>query len=207
MFEDLLRHKFDNLFFACLDFETEGLSLYHARPWSVAWNLYKGQQLLESHSYFLKWSDLKVSADAARVTGFNPQLVDKEGKDPREILSLFEKYLYNPEIHLVGANLLGYDVYVHNTWRRSLGLNGDYSYISRVYDTVALSRGLKMNLKPEKGIGWQYKLINTKFKGVSNSAMAKHFNIKVDELKLHGADYDVILSWEVFKNLVWKMEI
>ena len=68
--EDLLRFKFDQKYII-FDTETEGLNLVSSKPWQLAWIEAKGKKIVKKQNRFLKWDDLNVSDDAARITGFN----------------------------------------------------------------------------------------------------------------------------------------
>ena len=210
---NLLRYNLDETRFLVFDTETESLSLTNARPWSVGWQIYQGNKLTGTHEYYLKWKDLDVSQEAAKHTHFNPQIIKDKGRDPKEIIDLFDKYLYNPEYKIVGANLLNYDVYIHNVARLELGYKTDYSYIDRIYDTISLARAYKLGIKipenKEDFLAFQYKMSSIKQKGLkaSNSVMAKEFGLIVDDSQLHGAIYDCSLTFGVFMNLIKKIEI
>lgn len=193
------------------DCETEGLNLFYSKPWEISWAVYENYKELESHQYFLKWPGLKVSPSAARVTNFNPFVVERDGKEPSEIIDLFSEYLYNPEYLSIGANILGYDSMIINSARQQLGYKSDFSFISRCYDTVALAKAYKQNLKLKEGedfIAWQYKLLNTRVKGLktSNSVMYKELTGKeIDTNSLHSGKYDVKLTTEVFYELIKRL--
>jgi len=210
---NLLRYNLSESKFITIDFETESLSLSQAKPWSVGWQVYHGDKLAESHEYYLKWKDLEVSPEAAKHTHFNPQIIKDKGRDPKEIIDMFDKYLYNPEYKIVGANLLNYDVYIHNVARLELGYKTNYSYIDRIYDTISLSRAYKLGIKipenKEDFLTFQYRMSNIKQRGLkaSNSVMAKEFGYEIDESKVHGVKYDIELTWFVFMNLIKKIEI
>lgn len=196
-----------------MDLETEGLNLLQSRPWEIAWSIHHGYKLIESNQFFLKWDKLNVSAGAARATNFNPFKVEKEGKDPKEIVDLFCEYLFNKDYLIVGANILGYDCMIFNSARKLLGYSTDYSYLNRCYDTVALAKAYKQNINRRNGedfLAWQYKLLNTKVKGLktSNSVMYKELTGKeIDSTKIHSGIYDIQLTMEVFFELMKKMEI
>ncbi len=200
--------------FLIWDQETEGLSLLYSRPWELSWLVYHGYQETENHQYFLKWpGGLKVSAGAAKVTNYNPLKIEKEGKNPKEIIDLFwDKYLMNNEYKVLGANLLGYDCMILNSARRMLGYETDYSYLNRCYDTVALAKSLKLNLpfrKSDNFLAWQYKMLNIKAKGVktSNSTMYKELTGKeIDRNLIHSGIYDCAITTSVFFELVKRME-
>ena len=212
MDENLLRFTYKNKYWLSFDLETESLNLGYAKAWQIFWMLSKGDETLEKHNYYIKWLDLNVSNGAAKVTDFNPKLIDKEGKDPNEILSLFDKYLYNPEYFIVGANIIGYDCMIHNNWRLKCNKNTNYSWLNRLYDTNCLSKAYKLNWKKKKDedfLTFQFRLNNFRQKGLKSSVstMAKEFNIPFNPLTLHQAQNDVPITYEIFKQLMWKLEI
>lgn len=209
----LLKNNIKDFKFIVWDTETEGLSDIHSRPWEIAWDIYHGTELVESNQFYLKWPNLNVSPGAARATGFNQETINKYGHDPKKIIDLFDKDLYNKEYNSVTHNGLGFDIYIHNTARLELGYDSDYSYLTRFYDTDAISRGYKTGAKvPEdksEFLAWQYRMSSIIRKGMktSNSTMAKEFGIEVDEAKLHGARYDISIGFPIFLNLIKKLDI
>lgn len=212
--EDLLRYKFDQKWLVW-DVETESLNLGFSRPWQISWVVGKGKKIIESFDRYIKWDDLKVSEGAAQITGFNYGLYITEAEDARETLDLFESYLYNPEYLVSGHNILGFDIYQHNVWRRELGLTPDYSYLERCYDTLAFSRAYKMGIKLSQEISkkdltlWQFKILSHYDKKIkcSLSAMAKEFDIYFDHTMLHNAIYDVEINYKVLWSLLNQMKI
>lgn len=210
---DLLKNNISQNKFVFFDFETESLSLFHAKPWEIAWDVYNGYTKVESHQYYLNWKELEVSKGAADATGFNIDKVRKEGKDPRFVIDLFNKYLYNKEYKICGHNILGYDSYVHNTSMLELGYKTDYSYINRIYDTLPIARAYRLGIKTpdnkEDFLAWQYRLLGIRTKNLKckNFELAREFGIEVDESKLHGAQFDISLTAPVFFNLIKKIDI
>jgi DNA polymerase III epsilon subunit-like protein len=77
--------------FVVFDTETEGLSLTSSRPWQLSWIVCKGDQILEEHDEFIKYDDLNVSEEAAKVTGFNHTAYLSKAKDPMEVWKNFAK--------------------------------------------------------------------------------------------------------------------
>ncbi len=206
---NLAENKF--LFF---DVETEGLSLCRSRPWEVSWSIFHGKNKIREHQFYLKWPELAVCKGAADVTGFNPKIIEEKGKDPKEVIDLFDKDLYNPEYKIIGANLLGFDVYMHNVSRLILGYKTDYSYIDRIYDTLALSRAYKLGIKipddKDDFLAFQYRMLCIRKKGLkaTNSAMYKELTgNEIDLTKLHQGLYDIELTSEVFFKLLDKLDI
>jgi DNA polymerase III epsilon subunit-like protein len=193
------------------DTETESLALALARPWQLSWMVYENNKITKNEDHLLYWKDLNVSADAARITRFDYNNWKEKAKDPKEVLELFESYLYNPEYLIVGANLFGYDVYVINTLRRLLGLKSDFSYLDRVLDIQCIQKGIYMGLKtvPENRTAWQYQMYHYVKKGVKTSVkhLAGLYDISYDENRAHDAEYDNWLCIEIFKKQILTIEI
>lgn len=193
------------------DFETENLALCLARPFQLSWVVYENNQITQKEDHMLYWKDLNVSADAARITRFDYNLWKEKAKDPLQVLENFENYLYNPEYLILGANLFGYDVYVHNTLRRILGLKSDFSYLDRVLDIQCIQKGIYMGLKsiPENRTAWQYQMYHYVKKGVKTSV--KHlcglYDISYDENKAHDAMIDNLYCLEIFKKQILTIDI
>ena len=193
------------------DTETESLALALTRPWQLSWLVYEDSKIAKNEDHMLYWKDLNVSADAARITRFDYNLWKEKAKDPLQVLKNFENYLYNPEYLILGANLFGYDVYVHNTLRRILGLKSDFSYLDRVLDIQCIQKGIYMGLKsiPENRTAWQYQMYHYVKKGVKTSV--KHlcglYDIPYDENKAHDAMIDNLYCLEIFKKQILTIDI
>ena len=131
MNENLLRFNKDQKYIV-FDFETCNLNLASLdnKPWQLAFIVAQGNKILEKHDYYIAWDDLKISAEAAKITGFSRSKYDKQKKDPKEVLSHFEKYLYDEDYINLGHNIFGFDIYIHNIFRKNLGIPSDYSYIN-----------------------------------------------------------------------------
>jgi DNA polymerase III epsilon subunit-like protein len=111
----------------------------------------------------------------------------------------------------VGQNILGFDIYVHNVLRQLCGKPTDYSYIPRVIDTKALSmaKNASVAYNGDSRILWQYRVMTiTKGKGKNSQlSLLKSLDIPFDENKLHNSLYDVTMTWEIFKKLIWSIEV
>tara|TARA_R110000772_G_scaffold62943_5_gene141155 strand:- start:293 stop:934 length:642 start_codon:yes stop_codon:yes gene_type:complete len=196
------------------DFETCGLNLGSLRnkPWQLAFIIIDGGAVVEEHDYWLKWKDIRVSAGAAKVTGWTQKNYDQKAIDPSAPIDHFEKYLYDDEYIKVGHNILGFDVYMHGICRRLLGKKPDYSYIDSMVDTLCLSRGINNDIKinrKEDLLQWQYKMLSLrKSKGRNRLVdLCKQYDISFDPKKLHNALYDIQKNYDVFKKLIWNIEV
>lgn len=208
----LLRYQ-DNQRFILLDTETEGLNLARSKPWQIAYAICTIHGVESINVRYPKWDDLQVSDDAARVTHFDKAKYLSLAEDPDLILKDFENLLFNDEYLLLGHNLLGFDSYVLNTWRRLLGRPTDWSFVPRIVDTLCLSRAYRYQIVPDKTsfLSWQYKMLTkhsrAKGMGASLGSMAREFDISYDERMAHDAAYDIGINHEVFKKLLWSVEV
>jgi DNA polymerase III epsilon subunit-like protein len=209
---DLLRFK-NNSNIVLFDYETCSLNLGLSKnkPWQLAFLVIQNGKIVEEVDYRLKWDNLEVSPDAAKITGFNKKKHDSLAVDPKIALDHFEKYLYDKDFLVVGHNILGFDVYIHNIHRNLLDLPTDYSYINKCLDTVCLARAVKKEIPFKNGslLSWQYKLNGFRERGlkVSLQQCCKDYSIDFDPKLLHDALYDIKKNHEVFNKLIWQIEI
>ncbi len=213
MNENLLRFK-KNQKFLVFDYETCNLNLssYENKPWQIGFIICQGSKVLKKFDLLISWDELNVSAEAARITNFSKERYDKGKKNPLKCLDCLEKYLYDDDFLIVGHNVLGFDVYIHDIHRKLCGKKTDYSYIDRVLDTNCIGRAIKNDIyyNPDSSlISWQYKLLNYRKKGVKTNLkqLCKDYSIEFDNLKLHDALYDVEKTFEVLQKLIWQVEI
>jgi DNA polymerase III epsilon subunit-like protein len=213
MKENLLRFK-NNQNYLFFDFETCCLNLGSTdnKPWQLGFMVINNGKIVKKKDYWIRWSDLKMSEAAAKMTGWTQVMYDKKAEDAKMILAEFEHYLYDESYINVGHNILGFDIYIHGIFRRCLGKQPDYSYISRSIDTLCLAKAIKNEIKISKNdnfFNWQYRLNNmidrkTKKKLID---LCKDYNIAIDASKLHDAMYDIEQNYEVFKKMLWEVEI
>jgi DNA polymerase III epsilon subunit-like protein len=212
MKEQLLRFK-PNQKYMVFDFETCNLNLCSKdnKPWQLGFILCKGDKVEKEHDFLIRWDDLDVSPDAAKITGFNQTKYNKESVEPKKVLDFFEKYLYDPSYIKVGHNLLGFDVYIHSIFRRLLNKKPDYSYLQQLIDTLCIAKAIKKEIKPpkEKVLSWQYKLTSFRERGLKASitALCKSYDLNFNPAKLHDAIYDVKMNYEIFRRQIWEIEI
>lgn len=213
MNEDLLRFKKDQKYII-FDFETCNLNLASLdnKPWQLAFLVAQGNKILEKHDYYIDWEELNISAEAAKITGFSRSKYDKNKKNPEEVLSHFESYLYDKDYINLGHNIFGFDIYIHNIFRKNLGLKSDYSYIKRSIDTLSLAKSIEKNIEYRNNEHlsiFQFKLNSYRHRGTSLalSSCCKRYDVDFDPSKLHDALYDITKNFDVFKKMIWDLEI
>lgn len=195
------------------DVEGESLSLFHSRPWQIAWCVADNKEIKTTKSAFIRWPDLNVSAEAARITRFNRDLYEATARPADEVLAEFEAVLYDPSIETVWQNGLGYDLYAHRTWRRALGLPIDDSYLIRSIDLTSLTKALKKGWtpdisSPEAFLAWQYKMDAFWEKGLTTrlEVCAKEEKLDHDLTTLHDALSDIVLMMKVYWKRLFQVE-
>lgn len=209
--EDLLRFKFDQKYII-FDTETESLNLVSSKPWQLAWIEATGKKITKKQNRFLMWDDLNVSEDAAKVTGFNYDNYVKQAEDPFVVYKEFMDLISQDDVIIVGQNILGYDIYILGVIARKLGLDIDYSFVNRIFDTKAIATALaKGNKTPDKDdfIAWQIKWLHYRERGLKTNQkrLLEYYDIKFDEKKLHDALYDIEKNFEIFIKQLWELDI
>lgn len=109
------------------------------------------------------------------------------------IIAILEKYVdkYNKmdKFHLVGYNIASFD---NQFLREFFKQNGDNYFGSWFYpDCLDVYVLASMNLISERE-----KLIN-----FQQSTVARYLGIEIDENKLHDAEYDISICYEIFKKV------
>ena len=213
MIEDLLRFK-KNQKYIVFDFETCNLNLVseHNKPWQLAFLIYHGDKLVESNDYHIHWDDLRMSDGARKVTGFNDAKYKKLSQPAEKVLDHFEKFLYNEEYINLGHNILGFDIYIHNIFRKLLGRPTDYSYLKQSIDTLSIAKAIHKDIEYDKEIdflSWQFKLNSVYERGMrlNLGACCKTYDVEFDPERLHDALYDIQKNYEVFKKMMWTIKI
>ena len=213
MNEDLLRFK-KNQKYIFFDFETCCLNLgsLDNKPWQLGFIVIENGKIVLKKDHWIKWDNLKMSDTAAKMTGWTKESYDKKAVDAKSILSEFESYLYDESFINVGHNILGFDIYVHGIYRRCLGKTPDYSYVNRSIDTLCLAKAIKNDIaynRDDSFYNWQYRLNNMVDRKSKKKLidLCKDYDIKIDSSKLHDAMYDIEQNYEVFKKMLWEVEI
>jgi len=207
--------RFGSNRFAVFDMETTDLNLYAALPWELSYGIASLKNGIEEiHTSYILWPGLQLSDDAARVTRFDKAAYLAKARPPAEVWAEFSPILYDPSVIKVGHNIFGLDYAMISTWRRAMGLRVDHSWQDNALDTNALSKAYIKGWAPdisslEARLAWQYRCLSVVEKGFKSNLgfMAGQLGIPFNENELHGAEADIRLNWNVFRELVFKMEI
>lgn len=215
MFEELLRYD-KNKTYCFFDFETFNLCLNFVqnRPWQLGIIKVKGDNIVESKDLIINWSketDLKIGAEAAKITHYNHQRVLDTGLTPKEAWLAAEPY-FNDCDFIIGHNILNFDAYLVKGYAEYLNRPWKH-YIPKMIDTNSLAKGLKMNIpfdkKRDNLLEYQYRMIDIRAKGVKTNlkALATEYDIPFDEAKLHDGIYDLTINIQVWNKLKYQIEI
>lgn len=209
--EDLLRFKFDQKYII-FDTETEGLNLVSSKPWQLAWIEATGKKITKKQNRFLKWDEINVSEEAAKITGFNKKDYLSKAEDPTTVFKEFMDLISQDDVIVVGQNILGYDLYMLGVIARNLNLKADFSFVKRCFDTKAIATAIaKGNKTPDKDdfISWQLRYLNYRERALKTNQkfLLQHYEIQFDEAKLHDALYDIEKNFEIFQKQLWELEV
>ena len=130
----------------------------------------------------------------------------------KKFLIISKKFLYNEEYINLGHNILGFDIYIHNIFRKLLGRPTDYSYLKQSIDTLSIAKAIHKDIEYDKEIdflSWQFKLNSVYERGMrlNLGACCKTYDVEFDPEKLHDALYDIQKNYEVFKKMMWTIKI
>lgn len=214
----MLRFK-KNQKYVVFDYETNGLNLLGqgtkpcgVKPWQLSYIIAEGNDIIETRDRYIWWDNFEMDERVAKLNHFDFYSYKENAKSPQEVHSEFNQLVYDPEVILVGHNILGFDVYMHSVIQREVGLKIDYSYLSRLIDTLCMARAIKKDLKKNEQsdlLSWQYRLLSIRERGLKTklSDCLDDYDIPHDKQLLHNSLYDVKMNFEVFKKQIWKIEI
>jgi DNA polymerase III epsilon subunit-like protein len=212
MDEHLLRFRKDKKL-VFIDCETYNLCLNfcHNVAWQISMISTDGTYKKDERDFYIKWdTPFKISDDAKRITRYNESFVNKNGKEPKDVFPIIKKWLDGAD-YIVGHNIIGFDIYLIKEMYKMFG--EDYKHlVPKLIDTNCIARGVKMEIpyKPEEDFTeYQYRIVNTRRKGVRSSltALGKEFNIDHDYDKLHNAIVDLELNLKVWNKLKYALEL
>lgn len=197
--------------FCIFDTETESLNLVLSRPYELAYSIMENGEITESHQRFIWWDDLKMSADAARITRFNYESYKEKAEDPYVVYEDFFKLLSDENIYFVSQNGLKFDAYMIKTWFEEIGKwNGYGDWINRMIDINPIFKAYqkKVQFSDDELMLNQYAWANMREKGLKSNLtfMCKSFNIEVDEKRTHEGFYDIYLTGECLKQLIYNYQ-
>ena len=196
-----------------IDCETYNLclSFCHNVAWQISMISTDGTYKKDERDFYIKWdTPFKISDDAKRITRYNESFVNKNGKEPKDVFPIIKKWLDGAD-YIVGHNIIGFDIYLIKEMYKMFG--EDYKHlVPKLIDTNCIARGVKMEIpyKPEEDFTeYQYRIVNTRRKGVRSSltALGKEFNIDHDYDKLHNAIVDLELNLKVWNKLKSALEL
>lgn len=215
MFEDLLR--FDKTKKYCFfDLETFNLCLNFAqnRPWQVGVIMVQGGEILESHDILINWHndcDLKIGAEAARITRYNHAKLIQNGITPKQAWEKLTTFFDSCDF-ICGHNIINFDIHLIKEYAKLMGSPWKH-LIPKIIDTRSLIQGVKVgnpfNKERDNLIEYQYRMSNLYVKGVKTSltTVGKEYNIEHDYDNLHDAIVDLMLNIKVWDKLKFQIEI
>jgi DNA polymerase III alpha subunit (gram-positive type) len=210
--ENLLRFR-DDVKFCTFDFETENLNLYSTKPWQFACVLATTKQTIERVNILINWPNLNISKDAERITRADKFQIAREGLSPKEAIDRIHK-VFSKADYYVGHNILNFDIPVYRSFCREVG-EKPFPIHNKAFDTMSLLKGLPERLDiPYDGkssiLEYQKKLSNkiVRKKGFASlGGGCKLMEVEYDSNQAHDALYDVVVNFNLFKKLLWKVNL
>lgn len=213
MQKDLLRFdKTSN--FTFFDFETFNLCLNfcHNLPWELAMAKVVDGKIVDSFVKTIKWkTDLKISEEAAKITGYSQEKIDKEGLSSEEAFELFYDWSHNCD-YLCGHNILNFDVYLAYEWFKLMKVDVK-KLCHNFIDTNALFKAYKLQLPYKKNTedlnAFQIKALNKKQKNLKSrlEVVGRELEIEHDYTTLHQAYSDINLNIKVWNKLKYMIDV
>ncbi len=198
-----------------IDCETMNLCLNKCNnlPWQIAMLKVKGDKIIDSRDLYIKWdTDLKISKEAADITRFDPSKLDKLGIEPKQAFDQVNDWLSNAD-HIVGHNLLGFDIYILRILYKEFGGTKLLKQIpSKIIDTLSIAKGVKLGLQYNRDddfLAYQYKMYHIIKKGLKCNlkALGNEHKIEHDYDRLHDALVDLELNLKVWNVFKWQIDI
>ena len=213
MNEDLLRYDNDKTL-VFIDCETENLCLSFDKnlPWQIALIKMKGNKRIGEKDFHVKWPqrDIDISEEAARITRFNYKSYISKAIPFDEISEIIFDWLDGAD-HIVGHNILGFDLYLIREMYRHCGKDPRH-LTDKIIDTVCIARGIKTNHNYKKGtdfLEYQYRMLHLRKKGLRNKLeqLGREYDIDHNYDMLHDALNDLDLNVKVWNKLKYQIEL
>lgn len=212
MDENLLRFNKEKEY-VFIDCETFNLCLNscHNLPWQIGMIKIKGNEILSMRKYYVKWkTHLKISVDAARITRFNPAILEKDGLPPEEVFPTMQDWLDNCDF-IVGHNILGFDLFLIKDFYKYMGKSYKH-LVEKIIDTNCLAKGLKFGVYYKQGenlLEYQYRIYNERRKGIKTNlaALGKEYEVEHDDSNLHDAIADLQLNVRIWNKMKWMIDL
>ena len=213
MNEDLLRYDNEKTL-VFIDCETENLCLTFEQnlPWQIAMIKVQGNSIKDEKDFYVKWPqrDINVSKEAARVTRFNYQSYISKAKPFEELCDTVFDWLDNAD-HIVGHNVLGFDIYLIREMYRHCGKESEH-LTEKIIDTMCMARGIKSDHLYRKGadfLEYQYRMLHFRKRGLRNrlDQLGEQYGIEHNYDMLHNALNDLKLNVKVWHKMKYHVEI
>lgn len=200
--------------FVCYDYETTGLNLLYSEPWQLSWTTHNGFYDDKEFDRFIDVPNLseKLPHFLKKKCHFNEEKYNDLKKPAKQVLEEFLSFIDDSKYMSIGQNILGFDIYILDQMKRSVGIPINYNFLPRSIDTFCLGKAVREEIPvPRTGsfIEWQYKIYNNRElkSKASLAALTKYLGVPYDTKKHHNAIEDCKMTFEVFKQLRGRLKI
>ena len=196
-----------------IDCETENLCLNscHNLAWQIAMIKSVGGKKVAEKNFYIKWDrELNISKEAARITRFNVKKYKDDAVDFRQVFPTIKDWLDDAD-HIVGHNVLGFDIYVIRGLYKKVGEDCTH-LLKKIVDTYCIAKGIEMGMHydPKTSlIEYQYRMMHKRKRGLKTGlgTLGKILKIDHDYTKLHDAIVDLELNLKVWNHYKYQIEI
>lgn len=130
--------------FTWVDVESQNLCLNYRLnlPWQIGIVEVINNKIVQENDILINWGDdFVMSKDAARITRYDQEKVNREGVSPEDAWNILNNSLTSTQ-YVCGHNFLGFDIFLINSIYKKLDKKPfDFSKLKGIIDTLAIARG------------------------------------------------------------------
>lgn len=167
--------------------------------------------VINSNDILIKWkTHLRISQEAAVITRYSQEKVDRFGRDPQEAFDILYPRIESCD-YIIGHNTLGFDIYlVYELFK--LFNKDPRKLVNKFLDTNCFAKAIKLGLAPAVGeplINFQYRMQGIRQKGLKTrlEIIAKEYEIEHEYDRLHDALVDLTLNKKVWEKQRFQLDI
>lgn len=197
------------------DLETSGFNAPEDKILEIGLMVIEKGVCTEEKRWVLK-HDFQIPEEITAINGMTNEIMEAEGRDPKECLKEFMEYLFEDTMNLT-HNGVKFDIpflcksVIHHVDDvdpfKIMELEGHL--YKTCFDTAAIYKGMMMGVEQTKNESFEFyakRILSTPVRGLkfNVSVCCEYFEIDKSAVTLHRALGDVYLTNEIFKKLACK---
>lgn len=213
---DLLRFK-SNIKYTVFDVESYNLALNFSfnACWSVGIIQTNDFKIINTQEILINWlnekPDLLIEPEVAIKNHYSKENILKHGLNPKEAFNIFYPYLNDCD-YILAQNIWGFDIYLLKEYCNYMNKPWKH-FLPKIIDTNAIAKGLKtgniFDSKKESFIEYSMRCNNIIKRGIKTNLkqLCRDYDIEFDDNLYHGSSYDCQKTLDVWKKMVWLIEL